>query len=52
MTGLKNILLYFSAAGMETHQMGPYTFYDKIPLKSNLEAQGVRLVPQLIRGIP
>ena len=25
--------------------MGPYTYYDKIPLKSNLEAQGVRLVP-------
>lgn len=41
----KAILLYFRVAGMETHQMGPYTYYDKIPLKSNLEAQGVRLVP-------
>lgn len=41
----KAILLYFRVAGMETHTMGPYSYYDKIPLKQNLEAQGVRLVP-------
>lgn len=41
----KAILMYFRVAGMETHKMGPYEFYDKIPLKQNLESQGVRLVP-------
>lgn len=41
----KAILLYFRIAGMKTHSVGPYEFYDKIPLKSNLEQQGVRLVP-------
>ena len=41
----KAVLLYFRVAGMETHEVGPYEFYDKIPLKKNLEAQGVRLVP-------
>ena len=41
----KSILMYFKVAGMETHRMGPYEFYDKIPLKKNLAEQGVRLVP-------
>lgn len=41
----KAILMYFRVAGMETHRMGPYEFYDKIPLKQNLEEQGVRVVP-------
>lgn len=41
----KAILLYFQVAGMETHKIGPYEFYDKIPLKSNLAQQGVRVVP-------
>jgi 2,3,4,5-tetrahydropyridine-2-carboxylate N-succinyltransferase len=41
----KAILMYFKVAGMETHRMGPYEFYDKIPLKQNLEEQGVRVVP-------
>mgnify|MGYP000403915339 CR=1 FL=1 len=41
----KAILMYFRVAGMETHQIGPYEFYDKIPLKQNLAEQGVRLVP-------
>ena len=41
----KAVLLYFRVAEMETHELGPYEFYDKIPLKKNLEAQGVRLVP-------
>src|SRR6185369_10776086 len=31
--------------GMETHEVGPYEFHDKIPLKRGLAAQGVRLVP-------
>ena len=41
----KSILMYFKVAGMETHRMGPYEFYDKIPLKKNLAEQGVRVVP-------
>ena len=41
----KAILLYFRVSKMETHEIGPYEFYDKIPLKKNLEAQGVRVVP-------
>ena len=41
----KAILLFFRCSKMEVHEIGPYEFYDKIPLKKNLEAQGVRLVP-------
>jgi 2,3,4,5-tetrahydropyridine-2-carboxylate N-succinyltransferase len=39
------ILLYFRHAKMAVHELGPYEYYDKIPLKRDLEAQGVRLVP-------
>lgn len=39
------ILLYFRLRGMETHEVGPFEFHDKIPLKSGLAAQGVRVVP-------
>jgi 2,3,4,5-tetrahydropyridine-2-carboxylate N-succinyltransferase len=41
----KAVLLYFRVAEMKVHEVGPYEFYDKIPLKKNLAAQGVRLVP-------
>ena len=41
----KAILLFFRVSKMASHEIGPYEFYDKIPLKKNLEAQGVRLVP-------
>ena len=39
------ILLYFRVAGLETWQVGPFEFHDKIPLKSGLAAAGVRVVP-------
>jgi len=39
------ILLYFRVAQMQVHELGPYEFHDKIPLKKDLAAQGVRLVP-------
>lgn len=39
------ILLYFRVAQMEVHEVGPYEFHDKIPLKRDLAGQGVRLVP-------
>jgi 2,3,4,5-tetrahydropyridine-2,6-dicarboxylate N-succinyltransferase len=39
------ILLYFRVAGMRVMEVGPFEFYDCIPLKRGLEAQGVRVVP-------
>jgi len=39
------ILLYFRMAEMKTGHYGPYEFHDKIPLKTDLAAQGVRVVP-------
>ena len=39
------ILLYFRMRRMETLEVGPFEFRDKIPLKHDLEAQGVRVVP-------
>jgi 2,3,4,5-tetrahydropyridine-2-carboxylate N-succinyltransferase len=39
------ILLYFRHAEMAVHELGPYEFHDKIPLKRNLAEQQVRLVP-------
>lgn len=41
----KAVLLYFRIAKMEVHELGAYEFHDKIPLKRNLAAQKVRLVP-------
>ena len=41
----KAILMYFKISQMHTHNIGPYEFYDKIPLKNNLQKQGVRVVP-------
>ena len=39
------ILLYFAIRGMEVHEVGPFEFHDKIPLKRNLSAAQVRVVP-------
>ena len=39
------ILLYFVVAKMEGMEMAPFEFFDKIPLKRNLQEQGVRVVP-------
>jgi 2,3,4,5-tetrahydropyridine-2-carboxylate N-succinyltransferase len=39
------ILLYFRLARMETIELGPFEYADKIPLKRNFAAQGVRVVP-------
>ncbi len=39
------ILLYFRLREMETFDLGPYQYYDKIPLKKDLAGQGIRLVP-------
>ena len=39
------ILLLFSMAEMETIELGPFEFADKIPLKADFRAAGVRVVP-------
>lgn len=41
----KSILLYFSLQTMHTWEMPPFEFYDKMPLKRNYAALGVRAVP-------
>lgn len=44
----KAILLYFPSRDMETFEVGPMEFYDKIPLKKNYAERGVRVVPHAI----
>lgn len=39
------IMLYFRLAGLETWTAGPLEFHDKIPPKTGLAAQGIRVVP-------
>ncbi len=42
------INLYFTLRQSETIEVGPFEFYDKIPLKKNFKAQKVRVVPHAI----
>jgi len=44
----KAVLMYFPIQTMETIEVGPFEFHDKIPLKSNYAEQGVRVVPHAI----
>ena len=39
------ILLLFKLSAMETTELGPFEFADKIPLKHGYQAAGVRVVP-------
>ncbi|HEV2368880.1 MAG TPA: 2,3,4,5-tetrahydropyridine-2,6-dicarboxylate N-succinyltransferase, partial [Acidimicrobiales bacterium] len=39
------ILLLFRLSAMETIELGPFEFADKIPLKRGFESAGVRVVP-------
>ena len=39
------VLLYFSLAEMQTIELGPFEFHDKIPLKKDYARFGVRVVP-------
>jgi 2,3,4,5-tetrahydropyridine-2-carboxylate N-succinyltransferase len=39
------ILLYFRMSPMREGRYGEYVFHDKIPLKKDLAAQGIRVVP-------
>jgi len=42
------ILLYFGIQQMETFTLPPFEFYDKMKLKSNYKALGVRAVPHAV----
>lgn len=44
----KAITLYFPIQSMETIEVGPFEFHDKIPLKKGFAAQGVRVVPHAL----
>ncbi|WP_297456427.1 2,3,4,5-tetrahydropyridine-2,6-dicarboxylate N-succinyltransferase [Persephonella sp.] len=39
------ILLYFPIQDMQVMEVGPFEYYDKIPLKKNWKEAGVRVVP-------
>jgi 2,3,4,5-tetrahydropyridine-2-carboxylate N-succinyltransferase len=44
----KAVIMYFPIQKMETIEVGPFEFYDKIKLKNNYEKLGVRVVPHAI----
>ena len=44
----KGVILYFPIQKMETIELPPFEFHDKIALKKNFAAQGVRVVPHAI----
>ncbi len=44
----KAVILYFPTRKMETIEVGPFEFHDKIALKKNYAALGVRVVPHAI----
>jgi 2,3,4,5-tetrahydropyridine-2,6-dicarboxylate N-succinyltransferase len=44
----KAVVLYFPTRKMETIEVGPFEFYDKMKLKKNYEKLGVRVVPHAI----
>lgn len=44
----KAVILYFPIQQMETIEVGPFEFHDKIALKKDYKALGVRVVPHAI----
>jgi 2,3,4,5-tetrahydropyridine-2-carboxylate N-succinyltransferase len=44
----KAVVLYFPIQQMQTIEVGTFEFHDKIPLKKDYAAQGVRVVPHAI----
>ena len=44
----KAVVMYFPIRQMETIEVGPFEFHDKIPLKSGYKAKGIRVVPHAI----
>ncbi len=44
----KSVILYFLTKKMETLNIGPLEFHDKIPLKKDYASKGVRVVPHAV----
>jgi 2,3,4,5-tetrahydropyridine-2,6-dicarboxylate N-succinyltransferase len=44
----KAVILYFPTQKMETIEVGPYEYHDKIKLKTDYAGQGVRVVPPAV----
>ncbi|MCQ2202860.1 MAG: 2,3,4,5-tetrahydropyridine-2,6-dicarboxylate N-succinyltransferase [Bacteroidales bacterium] len=44
----KAVILYFPLQQMKPIEVGPYDYNDKVPLKKNYEALGVRVVPPAV----
>lgn len=44
----KAVILYFPIRDMKVTEVGPFEFYDKVPLKRNFRENGVRVVPHAI----
>jgi len=44
----KAVIMYFPIQQMETIEVGPFEFHDKIVLKNNYKERGVRVVPHAI----
>lgn len=44
----KAVLLYFPIQAMETIEVGPFEYHDKIPLKTHFAEKGVRVVPPAV----
>lgn len=44
----KAVLLYFQVRGMETTEVGPFEYHDKMPLKKNYAELKVRVVPPAV----
>lgn len=44
----KAVVLYFPIQKMETFEVGIFEYHDKIPLKRNYQARGIRVVPNAV----
>lgn len=44
----KAVILYFPIQQMQTIEVGPFEYHDKIPLKRGYATQGVRVVPHAV----
>ncbi|MEX0754191.1 MAG: 2,3,4,5-tetrahydropyridine-2,6-dicarboxylate N-succinyltransferase [Actinomycetota bacterium] len=44
----KAVLLFFRVRGLETLEAGPFEYHDKLPLKTDHAANGVRVVPPAV----
>lgn len=44
----KAVVLYFPIQKMETYEVGIFEYHDKMPLKQNYAAKGIRVVPNAV----